>query len=62
MQNIGIGLVWVVFIYVSFKIIQWAWPFITLLIDAGLALLGYGIAGILILAALFVFGGIMRKL
>jgi hypothetical protein len=62
MKEIGIGLFWVVFIYITFKIVQWAWPIIELMIQAGLALFAYGVAAIVICVGLYIIGSVMRRL
>ena len=59
MKEIGVGLFWVVFIYITFLIIQWAWPVIELMIQAGLALFAYGVAAVVILIGLWFIGKVL---
>lgn len=56
MKYVGLGLFWVVFIYIALKILAWIWPLVVTLAEAGFLVVSWGLAILVAIALLWIVG------
>ena len=55
MKYVGLGLFWVVFVYIALKILAWVWPLVALA-EAGFMLVSWGLTALVVVALLWIIG------
>jgi len=56
MKYVGLGLFWVVFVYIALKILAWVWPLVVALAEAGFMLVSWGLTALVVVALLWIIG------